>query len=66
MNKYCPKCRTENLAIVNIPKWDKIDPIEAMEINVDFECLECGYKYSKKIFFNSLNEYLSFLDSYKD
>lgn len=66
MNKYCPKCRTENLAIVNASEWNKSNPIESTEIIIDFECLECGYKYSKKIFFNSLNEYLSFLDSYKD
>ncbi len=48
MNKYCPKCRTENLAIVNASEWNKSDPIEPTEIIIDFECRECENKYSKK------------------
>lgn len=65
MNKYCQKCRTENLAIVNASEWNKSDPIEPTEIIIDFECRECENKYSQKIIFNSLSEYLSFLDGYK-
>lgn len=65
MNKYCPKCRTENLAIVNASEWNKSNPIESPEIIIDFECRECENKYSQKIIFNSLREYLSFLDGYK-
>ncbi len=65
MSKYCTKCRTENIIVKDISKWDKSETIEPTEISINFECLECGNNYSQKIIFNSLNEYLSFLDKYK-
>lgn len=66
MNKYCTKCRTESITIKDISKWDKSETIKPTEINIDFECIECGNKYSQKVVFNSLNEYLSFLDKYEN
>lgn len=66
MSKYCQKCRTKNLTIVNISEWNKSDTIKPTEIIIDFECTECGNKYSKKILFNSLSEYLSFLDKFEN
>ena len=65
MNEYCSKCKTKNITIKNISKWDKSETIEPEEIKVGFECLECGNNFSKKIIFNSLNEYLGFLDKYE-
>lgn len=65
MNKHCPKCKTENLIVVSASKWNKSEPIEPTEIIIDFECIECENKYSQKILFNSLSEYLNFLDDYK-
>lgn len=65
MNKHCPKCKTKNLIVVSASKWNKSEPIEPTEIIIDFECIECENKYSQKILFNSLSEYLKFLDDYK-
>ncbi len=65
MNKYCPKCRTKNLTIFRASQWENKDPFMPTELNITFECSECGETYSEKIFFNSLNEYLDFLEDYK-
>lgn len=62
MNKYCVKCKTQNIITKHISKWNKSETIEPTEITVNFKCLECGNNYSQKIIFKSLNEYLNFLD----
>ena len=46
MSKYCTKCRTENIIVKDISKWDKSETIEPTEISINFECLECGNNYS--------------------
>ena len=40
--------------------------VEVVRTRVTLECTECKNKYSQKILFNSLNEYLSFLDKYEN